>query len=376
MTEQESLFHDRVPSVDDRVLTSDELDDLIDTEPSPVRVTFSTQDYSVDGLVKRLDRGSMIVPRFGNGGDSSTMHGFQRGFVWNRAQMDRFIESLLLGYPVPGIFLVKQPEDNKMLVLDGQQRLITLQRFYNGMHDGREFKLAAVGDEFKGLTYGSLDEALQNKLDDSYMQATIVAGDPDHDTDEAVFQIFERLNAGGTQLTAHEIRVALFAGELMNSIEALNGADEWRILFGMPHSKRLRDHELILRVLALYSDAALYSRPLKGFLNDFARNNREVNMAEDDRGCLFLDACALLHAQIGPPVFRRQAGGPLNTAQAEAIMVATMEGKRDDRMVPDVEAKFTELLADTEFDLHTSRATADNEAVSTRLARAREFLLV
>ena len=45
--------------------------------------------------------------------------------------MDRFIESLLLGYPIPGIFLVQQP-DKKLLVLDGQQRLRTLQAFYSG----------------------------------------------------------------------------------------------------------------------------------------------------------------------------------------------------------------------------------------------------
>jgi uncharacterized protein with ParB-like and HNH nuclease domain len=50
--------------------------------------------------------------------------------------MDRLVESLLLGYPVPGIFLVKQSVDNRMLVLDGQQRLITLQSFYEGLHAG------------------------------------------------------------------------------------------------------------------------------------------------------------------------------------------------------------------------------------------------
>ena len=64
--------------------------------------------------------------------------GFQREFVWKKPQADRFIESLLLGLPVPGIFLVKET-NGKHLVLDGQQRLRTLDNFYSGIFQGKEF---------------------------------------------------------------------------------------------------------------------------------------------------------------------------------------------------------------------------------------------
>src|SRR4051794_14412535 len=137
MPTEEELLED-LASSDDRGLRDEELADLVDVEPSPARVTFSTQDLSIDGLVKRLNRKSMLVPQFKDQDDLVQVAGFQRGFVWSKAQMDRFIESLLLGYPVPGIFLVKQADDNRMLILDGQQRLVTLQRFYNGIHQGRE----------------------------------------------------------------------------------------------------------------------------------------------------------------------------------------------------------------------------------------------
>lgn len=284
MASEEELAEE-IASIDDRTLSDEELADLIDVERSPARVTFSTQDFSIDGLVKRLNRNSMVVPQFGGNDDVVQVPGFQRGFVWSKVQMDRFIESLLLGYPVPGIFLVKQAEDNRLLILDGQQRLITLQRFYNRLHNGKEFVLTYVGDEFKGLTYHSLDESLQFKLDDSYMQATIVAADGSPEVDDSIFQIFERLNSGGTQLTPHEIRVALYAGPLMASIEALNGGSDWRKLFGAK-SKRIRDHELIMRILALYSDGKGYSRPLKNFLNKFAQNNRAIEMTDDARGTL------------------------------------------------------------------------------------------
>lgn len=368
--EQEDLLN-HVADPDDRSLRDEELEDLIDVEQTPARVTFSTQDLSIDGLVKRLDRKSMLVPQFGGTDSLVELAGFQRGFVWSKAQMDRFIESLLLGYPVPGIFLVKQSGDNRMLILDGQQRLITLQRFYGGVHEGREFALNYVGNEFKGLTYRTLDESLQFKLDDSYMQATIVAADGSPEVDESIFQIFERLNSGGTQLTPHEIRVALYAGTLMASIETLNGDSAWRSLFGPTKSKRIRDHELIMRILALYSTSEDYNRPLKTFLNGFAQRDRTVDIAAERRGDLFLAACAALNDQVGAKAFRRPGGTQVNTAQAEAICVAAMEALDGGQIPNDLAARIDELLKDPEFLKHTGRATADKDAVDTRLVRAR-----
>lgn len=369
--EEDSLLAN-VAESDDRTLRDEELEDLIDVEPSPARVTFATQDMSIDALVKRLNRKSMLVPQFGGQDTLVQVPGFQRGFVWSKAQMDKFIESLLLGYPVPGIFLVKQENDNRMLILDGQQRLITLQRFYGGLHDGREFSLNYVGDEFKGLTYSTLDEALQFKLDDSYMQATIVAADGSDEVNDSIFQIFERLNSGGTQLTPHEIRVALYAGNLMASIEGLNENPDWRALFG-GRSKRIRDHELIMRILALYTDSASYSRPLKTYLNKFARKDRKTGLDSDPRGDLFLRACAAINKQIGPRAFRRPGGAQVNTAQAEALTIAVMESVNAGKTLTDLKVRFDGLVKDEDFLKHTGRATADKDAVDTRLTRARAF---
>lgn len=370
---EETLLED-IASADDRALRDEELADLIDVDRSPARVTFSTQDLSVDGLVNRLDRKSMLVPQFGGKDELVQVPGFQRGFVWSRAQMDRFIESLLLGYPVPGIFLVKQADDNRMLILDGQQRLITLQHFYGGLHNGKEFALTYVGDEFKGLTYRALDDSLRFKLDDSYMQATIVTADGSPEVDDSIFQIFERLNAGGTQLTPHEIRVALYAGPLMASVEALNGGHEWRMLFGAK-SKRIRDHELIMRILALYSSSADYYRPLKNFLNEFARKNRDIDIANEDRGDLFREACQAISDQIGSTSFRRPGGSQVNTAQAEAVCVAVMESIAAKSLPDDLAERLDRLLLDEEFLKHTGRATADKDAVAARLERAKTILV-
>src|SRR5205807_6887793 len=100
-----------------------DLDEAAEVIPYTYSITSYGADYPVDGLVKRIQAKDIIVPVFGRQptADSSVV-GFQREYVWPRPKADRFIESLLLGLPVPGIFLVKVPS-GIFLVLDGHQRL-------------------------------------------------------------------------------------------------------------------------------------------------------------------------------------------------------------------------------------------------------------
>lgn len=205
----------------EQVLTPEEREDLSAVGPDALPVTYKGQDFDVDGLVKRLNNRDILIPTFGHDDEDIEAAGFQRAFVWRRPQMDKFIESILLGYPIPGVFLVKQT-DNRYLVLDGQQRLMTLKHFSDGLYEGREFTLKNVADEFKGLTYKSLSEDLRRQFDNTFIQAIIVTSDSSSESLESVYRIFERLNSGGTQLTPHEIRVALYAGPFIDYIEHLN----------------------------------------------------------------------------------------------------------------------------------------------------------
>src|SRR5262249_4701723 len=81
-----------------------------DTVP-PVRYEVASFgiDYDVEGIVRRLQRGDMVIPSF------------QRTYIWKLTEASRFIESLLLGLPIPGVFLAEEPETNRLLVIDGQQ---------------------------------------------------------------------------------------------------------------------------------------------------------------------------------------------------------------------------------------------------------------
>lgn len=225
----------------------DDVDEEQATTPYRFTVTSYGADYPVDGLVKRLKAGDIAIPTFDPEVEpTADIEGFQRQFVWTKPQCDRFIESLLLGLPVPGIFLVKQ-QDGRLLVLDGQQRLRTLAAFYGGVLRGREFRLENVQERYKKLSYAELAVEDRRRLDDSIIHATIVRQEEPSDDQSSVYLVFERLNTGGTTLHPQEIRVALYRGPLIRLLRTLNENTDWRALYGN-RSNRLKDQELILNL--------------------------------------------------------------------------------------------------------------------------------
>ena len=265
--------------------------------------------------------------------------------------------------------------DKRYLVLDGQQRLRTLEQFFEGIHAGKVFALEGVGLRFKGLTYKTLPEDLRRTLDNTFIQATVVRTDGSAQSLDAVYQVFERLNSGGTLLTSHEIRVALYAGAFIDFLTALNREKYWRLLYGL-ESNRLRDQELVLRVLALYVSPGTYKRPLKSYLNDFVAPHRNLEKLDIDvLRSRFVDATALLLEGAGASALRRGAS-QVNAALTEAILVGLM--RRLDTAPKPIAAKVGTAVgrfaADPEVEPTISRATADEESVRTRLAAATRFM--
>ena len=156
-----------------------------------IPITYSGQDFDVDGLVRRLDNGDMIIPRFGLSDRTVEVDGFQREFVWSKRQMDRFIETLLLEYPVPGIFLVKQQSDKRLLVLDGQQRLLTLQSFKKGVYNKRVFELKNVCEQFRGFRMRNYPMPREEHLNNAFIQATVVNMDENPESSRGCYQILK-----------------------------------------------------------------------------------------------------------------------------------------------------------------------------------------
>lgn len=317
-------------------------------------------DYPIDGLVKRLQNESIYVPIF------------QRGYVWTYAQGSRFIESLLLGLPVPGVFLSREPETQKLIVIDGQQRLRTLQYFYEGVFadSAREFRLKNVQEQFEGATYRSISEEDQRRLDDTIIHATVIRQDEPSEDQSSVYYIFERLNTGATPLTPQEIRASIYIGEFNQLLFEMNANEAWRDIFG-PVNKRRRDQELILRFVSLYFYNEYYSRPMKEFLNTYMGKNRHLQLHSSDQiKQVFTGTIETVHRCLGNRAFRLRR--VINAAVFDAVMVAVAR-RLDQGPIRDCQPfreAYDRLLQDEGFLEATGKATADEESVSRRLALA------
>ncbi|TET37299.1 MAG: DUF262 domain-containing protein [Dehalococcoidia bacterium] len=345
---------------DDKV--SEGLREKSEEETFPIKYSITSYgaDYPVDGLVKRIKNGSIFIPPF------------QRGFVWDLKKASRFIESLLLGLPVPGIFLSKDEETQKLLVIDGQQRLLTLQYFYDGIFHktGREFALKDIESDYEGTTYKSLPEEDRRRLDDSIIHATIVKQDEPSEDNSSVFHIFERLNTGGALLHPQEIRTAMYQGEFNDLIEQLNENSSWRGLYG-PVSSRMRDRELILRFLALYFRGDKYTKPMKEFLNKYMASNRHLQRQSADQiRKVFFGSVETISKHIGSTAFRTKA--TLIAAVYDATMVGIARrlawGSIHD--FEELQKRYADLLKDQRFMAATTTHTSDENNVANRIALA------
>lgn len=355
-----------IPQLDEDIVDVDQTDEVLQTA---YEITSYGADYPVDGLVKRMQAGDIIVPSFDPAYDGSEDVGaFQRGFVWSRPQMDKFIESLLLGLPVPGIFLVRD-RANKLLVLDGQQRLRTLQFFYSGFAGDSRYRLRQVQKPFANLSYEELEPEDRRRLDDSIIHATVLRQDSEGSQD-AVYSIFERLNTGGSPLQPQEIRVALYPGPFLHGISAINDLKAWRGLYG-PKSNRLKDQEMILRVFALYEGTIAYSRPLKGYLNSYLGLNQERLLdSTTELWQVFADAMQLIHDHVGPKAFRPVR--PVNAAVLDSLAVAVMRRVKKGPITDaaQLNAAYSALLANDKYRQATTSSTAAEETVKQRLEEA------
>jgi hypothetical protein len=341
---------------------SRKVDDETELEDEPIAVSFSITsygaDYPVDGLVQRIRDESIFVPSF------------QRQFVWSQTQASRFIESLLLGLPVPGIFLAREGESNRSMVIDGQQRLKSLQYFYEGTFGRQAFELTGVASPFKGKRYSTLRPADKLKLDDSIIHATVVKQDRPTDDTSSTYLIFERLNSGATLLQPQEIRAAVYHGPFSDFLGRLNADENWRRVFG-PKNDRLKDQELILRFLALNFDLQSYKKPMKEALNRFMRRNRNLQkFNEETLVSAFWPAIALVAEQLEQRAFRPVRN--INAAVFDSVMVglATRLAQGPVEHPKEFGKAYRTLLKEPEFKVAFAKSTSDEDQVRKRIELA------
>lgn len=273
-------------------------------EPAPLR--YYAAHLTVRSLVDELDRGEIVAPDF------------RRRDRWPRNHASRFVETLLLDLPVPEIFLFREIETDRHLIVDGQQRLAALSAFYRGRFGDEVFALTEVDDAFAGKTYATLPADHRRSLDDSLIRATIFEHYEPTTDRRAVLSISKRLNGGSATLHPHEIRSRIYYGSFRDLLAEMATDRSWQRLLGAPVA-RPEAEETVLGFLALHNDLARYRTPRVSFLDEFMGRHREWTALDDPPFAQqFRRAVALLEPALGPGAFR--VDGAVDPVLAETLM--------------------------------------------------------
>lgn len=171
---------------------------------------------------------------------------FQRKDVWDKKHQSELIESILMGIPIPLIYLFED-ENGIRQIIDGKQRVSALKEYLNN-----KFRLTDLSmfPNLRGMKFSDIPQLLQSKLEDYQLHCYIIQPPtPEH----VKFNIFERVNRGGINLNKQEMRHALYQGKATELIQELSESIEFKLSTGSGvKPERMRDRYLVLRFVGFY----------------------------------------------------------------------------------------------------------------------------
>ncbi|WP_252393173.1 GmrSD restriction endonuclease domain-containing protein, partial [Escherichia coli] len=380
-----------VKMTDSNYINNNSLEDTIEIIEEEQNDSYSNDDlYNINSwgadlsfreLITMYDEGELQKPEL------------QRNYVWDKVEASRFIDSLLLGLPVPSIFLANTSDENK-LIIDGFQRIMTVYDYVTGIwsKDSRVFKLSdsrKINAKWRGKAFNELTVSEKKKIRSTTIHAIIFEQTVPSNDDTSLYQIFERINTGGRSLMAQEIRNCVYQGKLNTLLIELNNNIKWRTLFGSNKpDARMRDMEFILRGLALNTQKIKSHEPanisLKKLLNEYMgdKANNTSDMIDTIKTD-FENTINFIHDNIGPDAFfniiqsdpsriRRRFYPTIFDALYVATSIALNSG--EDINTNDLEHKRNELLQNQTFRSHITSGTMQIENIHGRISMALEFL--
>lgn len=156
-------------------------------------IAYDSKEYVVEVIVKRFEKGQFFIPEY------------QRDFVWSDERRCKFIESVMMGLPIPYLFGV-QTSDGKVEILDGAQRIQTLCQFINNELELKNLdRLDLINDYY----FEELPQEQQNKLLDRSLRMVVL---PETVSKQIRLDMFERINTGSDTLKNSEIRKGAYSG--------------------------------------------------------------------------------------------------------------------------------------------------------------------
>lgn len=228
-------------------------------------VLWST-DWTAETIIAQLTRNNIdLNPNF------------QRRSAWNDSKQSLFIESLVLGLPIPQLILAESQERRgSFIVIDGKQRLTAIRRF-GTTDDNPDFKTLKLRglkelERLNGKTYKKIQEESSLSEDRAAFEnasiRTIVIRN--WQNEEYLYEVFLRINTGSVQLSPQELRQALHPGDFSNFVDSAsaNSNELKRALNLKAPDFRMRDAEILLRYIAYRNFIGEYNGNLKSFLDD------------------------------------------------------------------------------------------------------------
>lgn len=227
-------------------------------------------------------------------GDIVTDPDYQRDFVYTQKQSSKLIESMIIGIPIPTVYLC-QENDETWSVIDGQQRITSFVFYLEN-----KFPLTGLSElkELNGLYFKDMDKSLQKKLKTSSLNAICIL----KESQELKYEIFARLNQGAISLKPQELRNCIYRGSCNRMLEDLAGNKYLPILFH-DENKRKQYQERILRFFALRNFTEYKSSIMKT-MNDYMFNHQNADDSEiADCKALFNKTIDIIKQILGDTAF-------------------------------------------------------------------------
>lgn len=218
-------------------------------------VKYDLRDFTIDHIVQQFRDDLFYVPDY------------QREFIWRTRHKCRFVESVILGLPIPMMF-VADMDDGRLEIVDGAQRIQTLEEFMND-----DFALADLDklpsiNEFR---FSDLSAAQQRKLKTRALRIVVLE---DETTAETRQEIFDRVNTSGERARPAEVRRGSHRGPLMDFIKECAADAVFHKLCPISSSlvKRREDEELVLRFFAYSDEYLAFRHDVNSFLDEFVKD--------------------------------------------------------------------------------------------------------
>ncbi|MHA7281984.1 DUF262 domain-containing protein [Arthrobacter sp. TMS2-4] len=360
-------------SFDDLSFDVDENDLAEEVRPDST-VTWGT-DWTVDTIIGQLARGRFDLEP-----------AFQRRDVWNDLKRSRFIESLLLGIPVPQLILAERRDARgKFIVLDGKQRLRSLQRFA-GL-DGPSMKLKGlqVLKHLNGLTYDDFRtnpglEPHAAAVENQVVRAVVLR---DWSSEALLYLTFLRLNGNVVGLSPQELRRALHPGPFMNYVMEYSASSLsiHKFLGRKGPDFRMRDTEILIRHIALTLRRNDYRGNLRAFLDESCEafnedwvQHQSATVASAKGFDLAIEATIEI---FGKNAFKRYSAKGYEPRKNRAVLdimafYLQHEKVREEclQRAPEVKDSFERIcIEDGDFSLSLTTTTKSSEAVNNRFTK-------